>query len=168
MSKGWDIRLRRFDIKTVAVAAVLSASLVYGAELTPQIVQAIKNGDAAYVAEHIKSADEANAKNENNKSALMLAVWEGKEDIVKILIGKGADVNATDKNGKNAYMLAVWRENLKLMKYLESKGADKEAKEKDGLAAVDIAHLTGNGEIIDYLDGNSSRKVPVATQPQQP
>jgi ankyrin repeat protein len=148
-------------MKKIVALLFLIYSCLQAVELTQQMVQAIKDGNTSFVIEHVKSANEANSKSESGKSALMLAVWEGKETIVQVLLDKSADVNATDKNGKSAYMLAVWRENMPIMRLLESKGADTQG-------ALDIAYLTGNGDIIDYLEKNTSQKAPVVSPLPQP
>lgn len=130
---------------------VLSLSL-QAVELSSTAIEAIKSGNEKLLFESVKNIEDANAKNNNAKTALMLAVWEGKISIVKLLISKGAIIDSQDSLGKTALMLAVWRENLEIAKVLMSSGANISLKNSEGLNALDIAHLTGNGDMIDYLE----------------
>ena len=50
---------------------------------------------------------DVNARDENGRTALMLAAVNGNEDCVKILIAAGADVNAKDNTGKTALVMAA-------------------------------------------------------------
>lgn len=135
-------------------SALLFALPLFAAEPSAQMVETIKAGDVKTMSELVKTKEDANAALTNGKSVLMLAIWEGKNDIVKILVQKGADINAADEGGKTPLMLAVWRENMELVKFLISKGANKSAKNKDGLTPADVAELSGNGEMIDYFKAN--------------
>lgn len=135
------------------IPIVLAVS-VFGAEPSQEMVKAVKNGDIKSISSLIKTKEDANSALSNGKSILMLSIWEQKDNIVKMLIDKGADINAKDESGKTPLMLAVWKENLAIVKLLIKNGADKTAKNKENLTAADIAELTGNGEIIDYFKSN--------------
>lgn len=115
-----------------------------------EMVESIKKGDIGGVKSLLKTQN-ANAALANGKTTLMLAAWEKKPQIAKLLVESGANVNASDNEGKTALMLAVWREDLEGVKTLISLGADKNQKNKEGLNAKDIAQLSGAGDIIDYL-----------------
>jgi ankyrin repeat protein len=136
------------------VALLILLAVAYLAAATPsdEVVNAVKKGDTIALKTLIKNADGANAKLDNGKTILMLAVWEQKIDVISLLISKGADINAKDVGGKTDLMLAVWKENLEIVKLLLKNGADKSAKNSDGLNASDVAELSGNGEIIDFLN----------------
>lgn len=134
-----------------ACLITLSALSLYAATPSEDAVEGIKKGDLALFQKAVTDIDGANSSLQNGKTILMYAVWEGREDVVKYLISKGADVNAKDKEGKTALMLAIWRERLNLVKLLIQNKADTGIKNVEGLAAKDIAELTGNGEIIDFL-----------------
>ncbi len=120
-------------------------------EISASTIKAIQSGDANTIKSSKDIKAVANSINQNGKSALMLAIWEGKNEIVELFVKSGASINQSDNNGKTPLMLAVWRENLQLVKFLVKSGADINAKNKEGLSAKEIAELTGNGDIIDFL-----------------
>ena len=45
---------------------------------------------------------DVNMRNENHQTALLLAAHEGHDDVVQLLLEKGADVNAAARSGETA------------------------------------------------------------------
>jgi hypothetical protein len=68
---------------------------------------AAKKGDTNRVQALLKAGVELEAKDEDGRTALMLAAQYGRADTVRLLLGKGANAGARDKRGWNAYMLAL-------------------------------------------------------------
>ena len=62
----------------------------------------------------------------------MKASAQGYLEIVKYLVGIGANVNATNNVGETALIWASAQGNLELVKYLVVKGANVNAKNRDG------------------------------------
>ena len=71
-------------------------------ELNNKLLSAAINGDINSVRESIVNGADVNAKDNDGKTALHWAAWDGKVDITTFLIEKGADVGAKDENGKTA------------------------------------------------------------------
>lgn len=67
------------------------------------------------------------------------AHWTNANQIVKILIDKGAAVNAKDSQGNTALMYAVDAHRVKMVPLLILRGADMNAKNNDGETPYDIA-----------------------------
>lgn len=59
----------------------------------------------------------------NGATPLMVAAFEGHEDVVRILLEAGADVNAKDAEGNTALSLATTRGHQDVIKLLKAKGA---------------------------------------------
>uniref|UniRef100_UPI0026312A47 ankyrin repeat domain-containing protein n=1 Tax=uncultured Brachyspira sp. TaxID=221953 RepID=UPI0026312A47 len=68
-----------------------------------------------------KCAD-INAKDNDGKTALMLASSNGDLEVVKLLIDKGADVNAKDDYNRTALMLASYNGHLEAAEFLKANG----------------------------------------------
>ena len=103
-----------------------------------------------------KKADPNVQLQDGGESALMIASWQGKLEIVKCLARHGADVDAKDKDGWTALMWASSREKLETVKCLVSLGADVNAKNKAGWTALMWASSQGNLEIVKCLVGKGA------------
>ena len=59
-----------------------------------------------------------NTPDENKRTPLMAAAFQGSFELTKFLLKKGADVNAQDFAGKTALMVAAAQGNIKIVKLL--------------------------------------------------
>ena len=95
---------------------------------------------------------DVNAKDEDGRTALMLALKNGQLDAVKYLIKQGANLEAKDKDGKTALMKAAASGKLDVVKYLAENGADLEAKEDwYGMTALMKAAASGKLDVVKCL-----------------
>jgi ankyrin repeat protein len=76
------------------------------AEIPPELHRACGSGDKESVEGELISQD-VNATDSNGVSPLMYAARGGKEDIVVLLLLKGANVNASDNKGQSALTKAT-------------------------------------------------------------
>ena len=53
---------------------------------------------------------------------LILAAMHNNSDVVRVLIGAGADINEHDKSGFTALMWASFAENIDVVQYLLEQG----------------------------------------------
>lgn len=117
------------------------------------LVGLLDRNDTAAFRSHIQTINDANsAREDNNKTVLMYAVWVGNEDAVKYLIEKGANVNAQDIGGATALHLAAWKGFTPIALYLIDKGASTTAISKEGMTPLDIAIMRENREIMEAID----------------
>jgi ankyrin repeat protein len=65
--------------------------------------------------------------------------WKGHDDIVKLLLEKGAKVNATDEGERTALMSAAAQHHPRIVNLLLAKGADFNLATKKGATALDTA-----------------------------
>ena len=61
------------------------------------------------------------------------------DELVKLLLAKGADVNAVDDQGNTALMLAANAGEFQIVASLIDAGANVNAKNKEGLTALGLA-----------------------------
>jgi ankyrin repeat protein len=84
-----------------AVLAVVFAA--QGADSGQDLLTAARSGNTGGVLELLKSAVNLEAKGKDGKTPLICAAEQGRPDIVRLLVAKGADPLARDKEGLTAY-----------------------------------------------------------------
>jgi hypothetical protein len=65
-------------------------------------------------------------------SGLMIGAWEGKLDLMRLFISRGADIDQLNANGESALALAAWRGQLEAVKWLLERGARINARIASG------------------------------------
>ncbi|MEW6600601.1 MAG: ankyrin repeat domain-containing protein [Nitrospirota bacterium] len=98
--------------------------------------------------------DDIDAKDDDDRTALMGAASIRDTENVEILIDNGADIEAKDNNGRTALMWLIYAsasDETEALELLLSKGADIEAKDKNGQTALMYAVLQGDTKIAKLL-----------------
>ena len=119
-----------------------------------EFIELCKSGTAQQVIEAIRNGANVNAKDNNGRTALMIAATLNKNpEIITALIKAGADVNAKDNDGRTALMFtAAINKNSEVITALIKAGADVNAKDNDGATALTLAAAnTKNPEVITAL-----------------
>ncbi|KAJ8520083.1 hypothetical protein ON010_g17994 [Phytophthora cinnamomi] len=95
---------------------------------------------------------DANVKNDNGSTPLMMASRRGHIDIVRYLTGKcGVDVNSKNKHKATTLMETAAFGHIDIVRYLIACGADVNAKDEDGDTAVRRAADHGYHDIQRIL-----------------
>lgn len=137
---------------TLFLGSIVCAVSIAAADIF-ELVGLLDRNDTTGFKAKIETAIDANcAREDNNKSILMYAVWVGNGDAVKHLIEKGADLNAQDAFGASAMHLAAWKGRTEIARYLLEKGASGSAMSKDGMTPLDIALTQGHTEIAEAIE----------------
>jgi uncharacterized protein len=84
-------------------------------------------------------------------TALANAVKGNNVQIVRDLLGRGADVNALDRYGQSALMLAAHAGHREIIETLIAHKADLDITAKFGLSALMLAVVAGHGEVAHLL-----------------
>jgi ankyrin repeat protein len=84
----------------------------------------------------------------DGKSALLIAAYKGRLDIVKKLIIVGANLNIQDSKGNTPLMLAIYTNEIKVVKELINGGVDVNIKNMTDCCAI---HLCNNIDILKVL-----------------
>lgn len=89
---------------------------------------------------------------------LLLAVWEGRFDNVKILLDDGVDINyRCERDGITAFLLACAKGHLKMARCLAYYGANTSVMDNEGRNALVLAMETGNRELIAWLSSTPAK-----------
>jgi uncharacterized protein len=109
----------------------------YGSEKPDQLFQAVKSGNVSDVNAAINSGTDINTKDSEGLTLLMLASQEGRVEVVRLLLEKGARVNVKeDGYGRTALILASRNGHTDVVKSLLEKGADVNIKQHNGSNAL--------------------------------
>jgi hypothetical protein len=92
-------------------------------------------------------------QNTEGVTCLMDAAYKNNIEIVRYLLGKGADVNRKDKNGSTAmhYAARNKNDNKLIVELLLKHGADIEHQNTEGETCLMIASSRKNVEVVRYL-----------------
>lgn len=93
----------------------------------------------------IRTVENLNYQDKNGYSYLHAAVQSGLQEIVTLLIEKGADINAQDKFGRTPLMVAIIynRDNYDMISYLVNSGANPDIKTHAGVSSRELAKKNG-------------------------
>jgi ankyrin repeat protein len=120
-----------------------------------KLISAVKNGDLKNVETCIAAGVGLEARDNENKTALMRAAEKGRADIVRILIDAGADVNAKDSFRCTAFFHAADKKHVDIVKILMAAG---DATDRDTFEGVFMGAVhSGNTEMVKALMVGSDR-----------
>lgn len=118
-----------------------------------KIINAAKNGDHKNIATLIAAGANLEARDNQDRTALMRAAEEGYSDIVRILLDAGADVTTKDKFGWTALFMAVDKNHVEVVKILIAWGASSDKNFKDIFVS---SVFKGNTEMVKALVGEGA------------
>ncbi|KAJ7320167.1 hypothetical protein JRQ81_019678 [Phrynocephalus forsythii] len=118
-----------------------------------QLRDAVKNGNYAIVKMALNSNEEYNLDQEDSSgmTLVMLAAAGGQDDILRLLIRKGAKVNCRQKNGTTALIHAAEKNNLTTVAILLEAGACINVQQNSGETALMKACKRGNYDIVRLM-----------------
>lgn len=91
------------------------------------------------------------AINRPHWSPLHYAAASGSNEIVQLLLNRGANINAVAPNNTTPVMIAAGEGYFQTVKLLLDRGADATLKNDLGMTALDFAEKTGRKDIVDGL-----------------
>ncbi|XP_074072366.1 M-phase phosphoprotein 8 [Macrotis lagotis] len=111
---------------------------------------AVKNGDYVTVKIALNSNEEYNLDQEDSSgmTLVMLAAAGGQDDLLRLLIKKGAKVNGRQKNGTTALIHAAEKNFLTTVAILLEAGAFVNVQQSNGETALMKACKRGNSDIV--------------------
>lgn len=118
-----------------------------------QLVGLLDRNDTKTFQSKVQTISDANtAREDNNKTILMYAVWVGNSEATKHLVQTGANINAEDAGGATALHLAAWKGHTAIALYLIENGASGSAMSKEGMTPLDVAMMRENKEIAEAIE----------------
>ncbi|XP_060090812.1 M-phase phosphoprotein 8 isoform X2 [Heteronotia binoei] len=123
-----------------------------------QLRDAVKNGHYATVKMALNSSEEYNLDQEDSSgmTLVMLAAAGGHDDILRLLIRKGAKVNCRQKNGTTALIHAAEKNYLTTVAILLEAGACVNLQQNSGETALMKACKRGNYDIVRLMIENGA------------
>ncbi|KAL7784521.1 hypothetical protein V8C43DRAFT_166666 [Trichoderma afarasin] len=122
-----------------------------------KILFAISNcifGKLGAVSQYLETSTEAklflHGKDETGNTTLIMAAAEKSDEMVSLLLHKGADVDAANNDGRTALMEAALWGRLRSVKALLESNASKSAKDRHGRSAMDLAQPNRRNEKERY------------------
>ncbi|KGL80372.1 M-phase phosphoprotein 8, partial [Tinamus guttatus] len=114
---------------------------------------AVKNGDYMTVKMALSSNEEYNLDQEDSSgmTLVMLAAAGGHDDLLRVLIRKGAKVNGRQKNGTTALIHAAEKNFLTTVAILLEAGAFVNMQQSSGETALMKACKRGNSDIVRLM-----------------
>ncbi|XP_078258584.1 M-phase phosphoprotein 8 isoform X2 [Rhinoraja longicauda] len=114
---------------------------------------AVKNGNYLTVKLALNSSEEYNLDQEDpsGMSLIMFAAAGGQDDILRLLIKKGAKISSRQKNGTTALMHAAEKNYLTTVAILLEAGSQVNAQQISGETALMKACKRGNADIVRLL-----------------
>ena len=142
-------------IKALLVAAALLMPAISFAEMASddQVIytQALRDGDVKIVQKYLDSGVGVNDLY-FAWSALQIAANQGKMNVIKLLLDKGADINFRHPITKlTALQLAAYENFPEVVKFLAARGADVNAKMRGDVSIVRGIRDTGNTKMVELL-----------------
>jgi len=135
----------------------LLVSFAYGQTFTGDFIEAVESNNLS-LAKQLLSRDSKliGSIDANGGSALHIAVRNGNFNMVKLLVGAGANVNFQDSYGYTPLHDVAYRWNLDIARYLKSNRADFNLRAKDGSTPLHKAVQYANRDALIYFLNNGS------------
>ena len=110
-------------------------------------------GDIKEIQKILQQKIDINGKNKKEENtALMMASYNGKKDVVAILVKNGANLNLQDIYGDTALFYATTKNEKEIVQILLEHGANPNIKTKKSYSPLGYAKSNGNHEIIEILE----------------
>lgn len=118
-----------------------------------RLLEASARGMLEIAEDALEEKADINTKNEYGWTPLILAAWNGKEEVVRFLLKHNPSVNTQDKiNSYSALMWATLKGHAEIVKLLIEHGAEVNARDEHfGHTALMLASMKGHVKTINHL-----------------
>ncbi|KAJ5071113.1 serine/threonine-protein kinase tnni3k-related [Anaeramoeba ignava] len=117
-----------------------------------EFFEAIWRNDNLAIKKLLDEGYDVNTKNEmDGKTPLHIAVQEGKNEVIKMLLEKGANPNECDVYGATPLKIAVTNSSRNITEILLQNGADVDLADENLETPLHVAVISSNNRIIKLL-----------------
>ncbi len=138
-------------LSTMAVASSFVATDVGAAEMSRELIEAVRTDDLNQVERLIMSGVEVSGTRGDGSTALHWAVHRENIEISDLLIDSGADINAADDHGVTPLALACLNGSSVMVEQLLRSGADATSARSTGETVLMTAARVGNVDVVRQL-----------------
>lgn len=110
-----------------------------------------RRGDLEGLSDRLSDFGDLECKNQQGYTLLMLAAYNGREEMVRFLLSRGADVNSTDHSGNSILMGVAFKGFDKIAEILLSSGANKDHRNSKGQNAYQFSEMFGRKRVSELL-----------------
>jgi ankyrin repeat protein len=111
----------------------------------------VASGNTEKVVRLLKETGNTELRNESGYTPLHWAVLTNQEEIVSLLLSRGAEIQPTSTSGYPPLHDAVYGGNIRIIKLLIDRGADLYAADQLGKRPLDLAIERGHAQIVPLL-----------------
>lgn len=120
-------------------------------EMTPPLLEASAEGDAARVVTLLRAGVPIDFVSKGHETALTYAIVWNRVEVVRTLLGLGADPNVPVEPGWAPLMYAASEGNVEIVGLLLQQGSDPNRRDAYGRSALDLAEEQGHVGVIELL-----------------
>lgn len=132
-------------------AIVIAAASAFGAEGTPPLVEAARNGNVSDLRALLTKKADVNAADGDGSTALHWASYRDNLEAAALLLESGAKVDASNDLGATPLWAASQNGSAPMVKKLLEAGANPNAALISGETALMVAARAGKSEVIGLL-----------------
>lgn len=144
---------QRFDI-SLEIRAVSGGLVVVNVEPREPLLKAVVEDNTAAVRELLASGANVNVVDEfYDSTALAEALARGNQEMVRILLGAGADTALKNRRGRTAILYLSERSTGELVRELVAAGAKINDRDEDGNTPLSNAAILNNAELVRAVIG---------------
>ena len=112
----------------------------------------VYKSDFELFSEMVNELEDINIQNNYGWTLLHITIRRGENNMVELLLEKGADIDRVDGVGWTPLMEAIMDDKPDLCKLLVDKGADKTIANERGATAPMLAQKFGRSSMFGYLN----------------
>lgn len=136
-------------IVVLVILGIPVVSLVTAGSSEDAVYRAVMRGSLSHVERAIRRGADIDWRDQSGATPLMRAAYNQDADIVKLLVGNGADVNAVDEEGESVLSYAIMEPGgIEIAKYLLEHGADVRIADQEMLRAQRMVLATQTAFLI--------------------